>query len=151
VPPIFQARRIRQSEGNAVNDVKRLASWTGWCDPCETERPLILTETGERGIRAWLRGVGAEDRQLTLTCRVCGEWQLVSYDEPDIEDDVALAPSPLVALRPVGERQIVLTRVKRFAPYPVVPLPTPRRHAGAPTDISLELIAEGLDLVTLAS
>ncbi|MDX6199378.1 MAG: hypothetical protein QOJ79_2529 [Actinomycetota bacterium] len=132
-----------------MKDVKTLASWTGWCDPCETERPLILTETGERGLAAWLRGVGDEDRSLTLTCRVCGEWQLVPYDEPDVTDDEQPA-APLVALRPIGQRQIVLTKPKAFTPYPVVPLPAPRRRAQADADMSLDLLTQGLDLITLA-
>ena len=133
-----------------MNDVKLLATWSGWCDPCETERPLILTETGERGIAAWLRGIGAEDRSLKLTCRVCGEWQEVPYDEPDVEDVAELASSPLVALRPVGQRQIVVSKTKAFSPYPVVPLPAPRRRADDMA-VSLELLSEGFELVTIAS
>ena len=91
-----------------MTNVKRVASWTGWCDPCETERPLVLTETGERGIFAWLRGIGPEDRSLTLTCRVCGEWQLVPYDEADVDEAIeAPAPAPLVAVTPVGTRHVL--------------------------------------------
>jgi hypothetical protein len=75
-----------------VNDVKRLARWTGWCDPCEIERPLVLTEAGERGVRAWLRGIGPEDRTLTLTCVVCGSWQ----DVPHYEDEPVDTAEPVV-------------------------------------------------------
>ena len=128
-----------------MSDVKRLARWTGWCDPCETERPLVLTETGERGIRAWLRGIGAEDRALTLTCGVCGEWQDVPHDEDDIVE--AQPSTPLVALLPVGAHQVVVrsTPVRLRA---VDPIPAPRPVTDS--DNALELVAEGLDLIAMA-
>jgi hypothetical protein len=108
-----------------VSDVKLLARWTGWCDPCEIERPLILTEAGERGLRAWLRGVGAEDRELTLTCGVCGEWQSVSHDE---DDDTApvVAASPILAVHPIGARQVLVHQGAPAAPYPLALVPAPR-------------------------
>ena len=96
-----------------MSDVTVLARWTGWCDPCETERPLVLTETGERGLRAWLRGAGPQDRELTLTCGVCGEWQTVPHDEDDLEEEGPLS-SVLTAFRPLGARQVVVRPV--FAP-----------------------------------
>lgn len=135
-----------------MTDVKLLARWDGWCDPCETERPLVLTETGPRGLRAWMHGVGAEDRELTLTCGVCGEWQAVAHDE---EDDVAeaLAPlEPIAAVRRLGARQVVV-RTAAFAPYPVeVPhtshqtIDIAAQHA---PDSTFELLAEGLDLISM--
>jgi hypothetical protein len=137
-----------------VTDVKLLARWDGWCDPCETERPLVLTETGQRGLRAWMRGVGHEDRELTLTCGVCGEWQAVGHDD---EDDVldAFAPlAPVAAVHRLGARQLVV-RTPAFSPYPVaVVLPAqPRSYdVSAPAtlpDSALELLAEGLDLISL--
>ena len=134
-----------------MTNVKRVASWTGWCDPCETERPLVLTETGEHGIFAWLRGIGPEDRSLTLTCRVCGEWQLVPYDEADVDEAIeAPAPAPLVAVTPVGTRHVVVEKAW-FRPYAIVPLPAPRARTDEEVDRALELVAEGLDLITLAS
>jgi hypothetical protein len=132
-----------------VNDVKLLARWTGWCDPCETERPLVLTETGERGLTAWLRGVGPEDRALRLTCLVCGEWQDVPHDEPDVEELVELDLAPIIAVRPVGVRQIVLSDTPARTPYAVYPLPAPRPVTDDP-DTALELMASDLDLITLA-
>jgi len=128
-----------------VTDVKLLARWTGWCDPCETERPLVLTETGPRGLRAWLRGVGAEDRTLTLTCGVCGEWQDVPHDEDDVLVDEP-ASSPVAAVHPLGAHQVVIAA---FAPYPSAPAPrTP--SASERSDTALGLLAEGLDLIALA-
>jgi hypothetical protein len=142
-----------------VSDVKRLARWSGWCDPCGTERPLVLTETGERGLRAWLHGIGYEDRALTLTCAVCGEWQTVDHDEEDLVDEatpaVAAVPpaplpvgSPVAAVRPFGTSQVVLW-TPPARPYPVV-VPRPRSFAAAP-DTALELVAEGYDLISAAS
>ena len=127
-----------------MSDVKRLARWTGWCDPCETERPLILTETGERGIRAWLRGIGPDDRTLTLICGVCGSWQHVPHDE---DDDAETMTSPITAVRPLGAHQLVVRAVS-FAPYPGEPIPVPR----VPIEdehTTLDLLAQGLDLVAV--
>lgn len=129
-----------------MSDVKRLARWTGWCDPCETERPLVLTETGQRGVRAWLRGIGHEDRKLTLTCGVCGEWQDVPHDEADV---VEVRTAPVVAPHPIGAHQVVV-RAVTFTPYPVTPLPAPRVPV-SDTHTTLELVAEGLDLIAMAS
>ena len=129
-----------------MSDVKRLARWNGWCDPCETERPLVLTEAGERGVRAWLRGVGHEDRSLKLTCCCCGEWQEI----PPAEEDLAEAPAaPIVALQPVGTRQIVV-RPPAAAVYPAAPVPT-ARVAVNDTRTTLHLVTEGFDLIAMAS
>ena len=128
-----------------MGNVKLLARWVGWCDPCETERPLVLTETGERGPRAWFRGVGAEDRDLTLTCGVCGEWQDVPHeDEDDDLDTAALLPSsPLVAVRPLGARQVVLSSPATTTPTEAEP--TSRDADG--DDEALGLLVDGLDLI----
>jgi hypothetical protein len=132
-----------------VTDVKLLARWDGWCDPCETERPLALTESGDHGLRAWLRGVGAEDRSLTLTCGVCGEWQSVPHEEDDLAWDLPTS-SPLSALRPLGVRQ-VLVRAAAARPHPGPSVPAPRGDAANdPSDQALELLADGFDLVALA-
>ena len=131
-----------------MSDVKLRARWSGWCDPCETERPLVLTETGERGLAAWLRGVGPEDRALRLTCAVCGEWQDVPHDEESAEV-IQLPEAPLVAVRPVGTRQVVVMGAPTFPPYPVLPLPAPR-PAEDPRDVTLALVASDLDLLSLA-
>ena len=80
-----------------MSDVKLLAAWDGWCDPCASERPLVLVEIGPRGLRSWLHGVGSEDRTLSLTCRVCGQWQLVPQLEEDDEPVEAVAEAPVTA------------------------------------------------------
>ncbi|MBK5305925.1 MAG: hypothetical protein JJD92_04475 [Frankiaceae bacterium] len=131
-----------------MNDVKRLARWDGWCDPCEIERPLILTETG-RGLRAWLRGTGREDRLLTLICGVCGEWQAVPYDEPDVPESELHPRAPIAATQPVGVHQIVLCSVESTA-YPIEPsTPGPRTPPPIRTDeFTLALVSAGLDLVS---
>lgn len=138
-------------KGDLVSDVRVLARWSGWCDPCETERPLILTESGERGLRAWLHGVGHEDRALTLTCGVCGSWQSVDHDdEDDVLDDAA--PSPLAALHSLGARQLVL--VPAAAPFQTYPKDVPRAIVTMPAtspEATLDLVAEGLDLISVAS
>jgi hypothetical protein len=129
-----------------VTDVKLLARWDGWCDPCETERPLVLTETGERGLRAWLHGIGHEDRELTLTCGVCGEWQAVPYDEEDVPE---VAPvEPIAAVVPLGVAHIVV-RTAVLTPARLHSVPSARRSPDLP-DSTLELLSEGLDLISLA-
>jgi hypothetical protein len=151
---VAESRAVRG--GTTMSNVKLLARWNGWCDPCETERPLALTETGEHGVRAWLRGVGAEDRTLTLTCGVCGEWQDVPFDEED-DEPLEIAASATTALQPLGARQVVLCAV----PYPAEAVPAPRAEDDAkPTatiavyrrneDDVLELLTEGLDLIAVA-
>jgi hypothetical protein len=130
-----------------VTDVKLLARWDGWCDPCETERPLVLTETGQRGVRAWLRGIGHEDRELTLTCGVCGEWQAVTHDEQDLPE-VGAPLAPIAAVTPLGVSSIVV-RTAVLTPARLTSMPA-GRTVDLP-DATLELLAEGLDLITLAS
>ena len=141
-----------------MSDVKLLAAWDGWCDPCGTERPLALTEHGDHGLRAWMRGVGIEDRSLVLTCKVCGQWQQV----PQLEEDdpvvvvaqtevprilaTALLParrSIVVATKPMAEKkQAAITLPAPRSPYPTV-VPTSR----TPDDALLSLLGEGLDVV----
>ncbi len=62
-----------------MSEVRLLSSWDGYCGPCDEVRPLALTERGVFGLRA--RRAGTPERVLTLTCRICGQWQLVPRDE----------------------------------------------------------------------
>jgi hypothetical protein len=108
--------------GSIVSDVKLLATWDGWCDPCGTERPLVLVEIGPRGVRAFFGGVGIEDRTLHLTCRVCGQWQAVPQHEEDdelepieqVEAHAAVAVDPLATAR-------TAVRTALFAPVESAP------------------------------
>ena len=112
-----------------MTDVKAIAGWDGWCDPCGTARPLVLTEAGPRGLRAWLRGVSWEDRSLGLYCRVCGEHQVVPLHEED--DPVVIAPpSPLVvSLTRLGVSTVTLSRPVR---RPVAVAAAPRTTVAEP-------------------
>jgi hypothetical protein len=138
-----------------VSDVKLLALWDGWCDPCGTERPLALTEHGDHGLRAWMRGVGIEDRSLVLACKVCGQWQSVPrFEEDDPEVVVARTEVPRIlatALLPARRSIVVATA----APAPkAITLPAPRsayptvvQTSRTPDDALLCLLGEGLDVV----
>ncbi|MCU1592996.1 MAG: hypothetical protein JWO12_388 [Frankiales bacterium] len=57
----------------------------GCCDDVTDERPLMVMARGPRGLRAWLAGVGAEDRALSYTCLTCGRVEHVPHTEA--EDD----------------------------------------------------------------
>ena len=85
--------KVRPEAGRLADSVRRVASWDGWCSPCGLERPLVLCERGPRGLRAWVRGVGPEDRTLVLSCVVCGAGQLVPRDEAD-DPEVVLTAEP---------------------------------------------------------
>lgn len=93
-----------------MTDVKAIAAWTGWCDPCGTERPLSLTEAGPRGLRAWARGISWEDRELGLYCRVCGVHQVVPLHEEDDPPVVVTVPELLTAWTRVGVGTVTLAR-----------------------------------------
>lgn len=139
-----------------MTDVKVLASWSGWCDPCEVERPLVLTEHGRRGVRAWLSGIHHEDRGLHLTCRVCGIYQVVvRLEEDDPEVEVAPPTVPLIlatALRPA--RSVVVASKPAGAPRTATALPAPRRPRPMVLTVQqheasvLSLLADGFDVVS---
>jgi hypothetical protein len=137
----------RAAERSDMSDVKVLACWDGWCSPCGDDRPLTLLETGRRGLRSWLHGIGSEDRELTLTCRVCGQWQSVPQHEED--DPAAPISVPLILSTAVAGRSVTIA----YGPPPAQ-LPAPRTSpwpilVGADTDPAmLELLADGLDVVS---
>ena len=130
-----QGVRVRVA-GKQVWSVGRVASWDGYCLPCGREdRPLVLTRSGATGLRAWVAGIGDDDRTLLLTCRVCGEWQIVPLREEDdpetaVEEVLAAPVAPVVA-------------VVRPAAAPVsaaVRLPSPRTAPAAVVIPALELV-----------
>ena len=137
-----------------MTDVKVLAKWNGWCDPCEVERPLVLTEHGRRGARAWLSGIHHEDRGLHLTCLVCGLYQVVvRHEDDDPEVEVAPPTVPLIlatALRPARSVVIANTPTKASP----AALPAPRRPRPIVLTVQqheasvLSLLAEGFDVVS---
>jgi hypothetical protein len=116
-----------------VMKVAVVASWDGWCSPCEREdRPLVLTRSGPAGLLAWLTGHGDDDRCLLLTCRVCGQWQVVPRSE---EDD----PEVLVLEEDVVE-PVLLRGLLASAP----PAPT---SLVLPSGTVLDLLASGHQVV----
>lgn len=122
-----------------MTDIKLLALWTGWCDPCGEQRPLALTEHGRRGLRAWLGGVGAENRRLLLACELCGVGQAVPRHE---SDDPEPAPAPEEAVC------MLTTPAVRVPAVPAPAVPTPRPPDA---DQTLDLLAEGLDVITVGA
>jgi hypothetical protein len=143
-----------------MSDVKLLALWEGWCDPCATERPLALTEHGQRGLRAWLSGVGTDERTLVLACEVCGQWQSVpQYDEDDEPGTTEAADNgPLITSTGlvIGRSVVIAPAVHAApagAPVTTFQLPTPRRTdtpiraTRATSTTLLTLVSEGFDVV----
>ena len=156
--------------------VSVVASWDGWCGDCAAERPLVLTRTGRRSLRAWWDG--ADDLPLTLTCKVCGvgvDVPLHEEDDPEVVEEtvvpVVAAPVPPVVEEPAWRP--VLVGEPDPAPVPVAPHDDAQLQAGrqavadvlaalvasasastpaaapadARTDDALHLLAGGLDLL----
>jgi hypothetical protein len=133
-----------------------VASYDGYCASCDTERPLVLQTQGAHGFRAWLSGVGLEDRELTYTCRVCGRVEHVPHTEAEDDayaatlatwpDWMPVAPQPVevpvevpaASVEPVAVPQVVrlpepvaadvfsLAAAQLLTPAPVAVVP-PRR------------------------
>ncbi len=67
-----------------MTDVALRATWSGYCAGCHTDaRPLLLLQHGARGLRAWLAGVGPDDRSLSYCCGVCGRVEFVPASEAE--------------------------------------------------------------------
>jgi hypothetical protein len=97
-----------------------IAHHDGYCAGCHDERPLVVIEHGPRGLRAWLAGVGAEDRELSYSCLLCGRTEHVPLTEAeDVEYDATLATWPdwMPSVEPVVPEHV--------APVAVVPEPVP--------------------------
>jgi hypothetical protein len=60
-----------------------IAHHDGYCAGCHDERPLVVMEHGPRGLRAWLAGLGAEDRELSYCCLLCGRTEHVPHTEAE--------------------------------------------------------------------
>lgn len=83
-----------------------VASYDGYCVRCDGERPLVVQTRGAHGFRAWLAGVGLEDRDLSYTCRVCGQVEHVPHTQAEDDEYAATLPTwpdlpvPVVAALP---------------------------------------------------
>jgi hypothetical protein len=94
-----------------------LVQHLGYCAGCADERPLVVLEHGPRGLRAWLAGIGAEDRALSYACLVCGRTEHVPLTEAeDAEYDATLPrwadPLPALVVVPSPPRAVVRPQVR---------------------------------------
>ncbi len=148
-----------------MTTVKLLALWHGWCDACHVERPLALTEHGEHGLRAWLKGIGSEDHRLVLACEVCGHGQDVPLHEQDDPEptpapEPAPEPAPGPAPEPAAEAAVpptvtaatLIALPRQAPPLRTAELPAPHGAAPAPGPAQvLDLVSQGFDLLSPGS
>ncbi len=139
------ATQPTDERGLTVTTVKLLALWVGWCDDCFVERPLALTEHGEHGLRAWLKGVGSEDHRLVLACEVCGTCQDVPlHDEDDPAPQTVPTADEGTGAHP-AQGLIALPQQAPTARTVVVPHPRPTQ---AKPDLVLDLVSQGFDVLS---
>ena len=117
-----------------------LAYYDGYCARCQDDSPLVVAEEGPRGLRAWLSGVGPEDRALSYTCRTCGLREHVPFT--DSEDDEYAGTLPTWPdWDPPAPPQAAETAPEPAGAAPTVPVPDGDVFASAATRLSaLELL-----------
>ena len=106
-----------------------VASYDGYCVRCDVERPLVVQTRGAHGFRAWLAGVGLEDRELSYTCRVCGQVEHVPQTEAEDVEYAATLPT-----WPDWQPAVVVELHERRPVVRVITLPIARVSA---TDLQL--------------
>lgn len=132
--------------------VGRVASWDGYCLPCDRDdRPLVLTRSGASGLRAWLAGIGDDERTLLLTCRICGQWQVVPLREQD-DPEVVMAPVPAAVPQPrratAARPVVVQVALPVLAPLPLRSAPS--QPLGAHPVSSADAVAAARSVLSAA-
>ncbi|MCU1693460.1 MAG: hypothetical protein JWM64_2551 [Frankiales bacterium] len=113
----------------ALHSVALVTRWDGFCLPCGSDaRPLVLTWTGRRGLRAWLAGEGWHDGALRLTCVCCGGVDVVGWeDEPEpvlaVEEAFAPVAVPLAPAAPVTVVRVLDLDASVASVHELVPVP----------------------------
>lgn len=100
----------------ALPPVVSVSRWSGFCLPCgRDDRPLVLTWTGRRGLRAWLAGDTWVDGRLLLTCTTCGGTDAVGW-EPEPEPVVEVSQEAPVEVATETECEPVVEEGNPDAP-----------------------------------
>ncbi len=113
-----------------------VATWDGWCGACAVERPLVLTRSGRLGLRTWLTAPVVETRPLTLTCRLCGNSDVVPTEADDPPVLVTSDDAEALVLTTAPPVTAALTG----GTTPIVPVAAPL--AGAPLEVPTQPAAE---------
>ncbi len=134
--------------------VALVSRWTGFCLPCDNaDRPLVLTWSGRRGIRAWWAGDGWHEGRLSLTCVCCGGVDPVGWDDEPVagatgSESVPVADADVVATLPSPRPAVTVVRVLDLDTAP--PTSTvPAEHLPAQHLPSGSADADALDLLRL--